>query len=97
MLDLNTKNNIERSGIFLVFGTRHYFKEYVDGGRIRHIVNYAKSLDKPFRVLLDKGVTIPEGFEDNVKDYLIKDFDLKNIKDLNPAKTNELREFIGIN
>jgi len=82
MIDKKTKMAIQNSSIFLVIGTNNYFEDYTNGGRMRHMVEFAKSLGKPFRIILDDGVVIPKDFEEGVKDYKVSPHVLKKYNKL---------------
>ena len=53
----------------------------------------AKNIGKPFRVLLDIGVTVPDWFKENVADYKQKTVNLKNISQI---KGDWMREFLKV-
>lgn len=85
-----TKQGIKNSDVFLVFGTKAYFDDYINEGPVKKQVLYAKYLRKPFRVIKDIGVVIPEGFDDEVEDFKVKEY---NIKDITYSDGMEIADF----
>lgn len=71
-------NQIRDSKYFLVLATPDYFDH------VMSIVQseFAKSLKKPFRILLKKGTEIPEGFFDGVDDLKIAEYDPEEKKSI---------------
>jgi len=65
----STKKGLEESAIFMVIGTKNYW-----ANPNNEQAEFAKSLNKPFRILLEKGAEIPTGFLDDVEDYKIEEF-----------------------
>ena len=81
MMDSRNMRGIENSRIFMVVGTQNYFDDIP-----MEMVRYAKSLNKPFRVFVDQGVTVPEHFREGVDDYKEMVVDLKSF---NPDKVGK--------
>ena len=70
------REGILKSQVFFVFGTQNYMDD-IDG-ELKEQIAYAKELKKPFRILLDKGVTIPDKLLEGVVDYKIVECDINN-------------------
>ena len=96
------KKGIKDSKIFLVLGTKNYVNDYMTNKSpepVKEQVEYAKKLNKPFVVLLDKGVELPEGFLTGVKDCRIEKCDLDdmdNARDKVMKMINEIQDIKGI-
>lgn len=84
----STKQGIKNSGVFMIFGTQNYFDDVP-----MEEINYAKSLGKPFRVLVDKGIKVPENLKEGIKDYKEKIMDLRRMPDVNHV---EIKEFLKV-
>ena len=70
------KTAIENSKYFFILGTENFFYGYEP--EVIEQVAYAKSLKKPFRVLLKEGIKIPDNFFNGVTDYKVAECDLSN-------------------
>ena len=71
-MDKATQNGIKNSEVFLVMFTGNYQKSIP-----KQQVLFAKGLNKPFRVLVDTGLSVPDWFKEGVKDYKQREFDMK--------------------
>ena len=66
----NWQKGIKESHIFLVIGTPNAFEDAICFVQ----AEYAKSLNKPFRILLKMGTEIPEDYLKGVTDCKIEEF-----------------------
>ena len=72
-------SKIRNSKYFIVIGTENFFKNITNLSQ----ANYAKSLNKPFRIVLEKGVRIPESFLEGLNNYkVIEVHDFYNIEEI---------------
>ena len=83
---MNWQIGIKESHIFLVIGTRHAFEDAICFAQ----AEYAKSLGKPFRILLKMGTEIPKDYLKGVTDYKIEEF--HSIDDIKRAAKKLLTE-----
>ena len=74
-MDERTKAGIRSSKIFLVLGTQNYFDDIP-----KQEVMLAKGLKKPFRVVLDVGVKVPDWFREGVEDYKEKVVSIEQLR-----------------
>ena len=63
----NWADGIRNSNIFMVVGTRKYFEDAVCFCQ----AELAKELNKPFRILLERGIEIPSDFLEGISDLKI--------------------------
>ncbi len=68
------KEGIEQSKFFFVIGSENYFKDT----EALEQAEYAKKLKKPFRILLQRGVYLPDNFLKGVENIKIRETDLNN-------------------
>lgn len=87
-MDEATKNGITSSEIFMVVWSKNY-ADNIPWDQ----VNLAKELGKPFRVLVDKGISVPEEFRQGVTNYKEKSVNL----DISKMDITGLKEWINSN
>lgn len=88
-----TRKALEESHYYLALGTQAYFEE----AECLEQDKYARELKKPFRILLEEGVTLPEGYLEGIEDYKIAPFVKGNEKSYKGAILKLFGDIDGIN
>jgi hypothetical protein len=68
------KQKIEKTNIFMVLGTKEYFED----PDCLEQVEYARSLKKPIKILLNRGVELPKDFVTENDNYQVEIFEKEN-------------------